>query len=289
MPTMSDLSGNRGGDSDAGPWPALYGGVVGAAAGTGGCAADFIDLRSLLSCTPKARLSFNPSTAGGSATRQGTTERVNLAVGLAFDRLWHHRPMRSDCGQDADGNEVCLAQLAAVDGYITRYFHRVAELSRESVYQMHQRDILCRMRDDLGSNETSSCLVELDEMISKVNLDDRSLQAEISELMQIALRPGDVALPDSQPLTLGQSHWCGDAAVEASPSSPSPHLTTPGEADLACRARSMCACTSEPVPSGTVAGDAPQRAAVDADSPQGAADPPGASRSVPPCDPCTVQ
>merc|ERR1712014_174995 len=76
--------------------------------------------------------------------------------------------------------------MGSVDGFITHYFRHVAELSRESVYQAHQRELLHRMRKDFIAGERSGNIQELDEMIQRVDLDDMSLRTEIASLMRIA-------------------------------------------------------------------------------------------------------
>merc|ERR1740121_2091716 len=111
-----------------------------------------------------------------------STERVEHALGLAFDRLWRDRPVEEDRQDDA-------AEFSGtVDGYITNYFRHVAELSRESVYQSHQRAILNRMREDIVAGDRSGNMRDLEERLQKVELNDKSLQAEIATRMRIVER-----------------------------------------------------------------------------------------------------
>merc|ERR1719291_690100 len=166
-------------------------------------------------------------------------------------------------GATATGNDAVAenADVAnAVDGYITHYFRRVAELSRESVYQSHQRDILNRMREDLADGDRRGSLAELDEMIDKVDMDDRSLRAEIAALMQIAGRENVV---ENCPRSLELGRCCcggnrgeGHHNIESAGSSESgrAHIIAP----LAFRSATV--------------------------GPDGAA-----ARKVPACDACTVQ
>lgn len=120
---------------------------------------------------------------------ESSTDRVNGVVGAAFDRLWRDRPVNPSeamgASQGGAGNSEAQV-LCNVDNYISHYFRHVAELSRESVYQSHQREILQRMREDLVNGDRSGSMRELDEMIQKADLDDKSLQAEIHNLMRIA-------------------------------------------------------------------------------------------------------
>jgi hypothetical protein len=125
---------------------------------------------------------------------------VSNLVGKACERLWREQPcppagssISNDGLADSTGatggnpNPSIEETLnCSVDGYISQYFRHVAELSRESVYQAHQREILRRMRTDLIAGERSGNLKEIDDMIQKVEVEDRSLQAEISNLMRIA-------------------------------------------------------------------------------------------------------
>lgn len=108
-----------------------------------------------------------------------STERIERTLGIAFDRLWCDRP-----GEDPDDAQD--AQLeGTVDSFISSYFRHVAELSRESVYQAHQRAILSRMREDIMAGDRSGNMRDLDERIQRVELSDKSLQAEIANLMRI--------------------------------------------------------------------------------------------------------
>jgi len=112
-----------------------------------------------------------------------SSERVERALGQAFDRLWRERPGCSDSPTEGEG--VDAAQGETVDNYISQYFRHVAELSRESVYQAHQRAILSRMRDDVIAGDRSGNPHELEARIEKVNAHDRVLRAEIASLMRI--------------------------------------------------------------------------------------------------------
>lgn len=124
---------------------------------------------------------------GASGRGESSTERVDHVIGLAFDRLWRDAPTVVVDEPQLDGDP----QLACtVDGYISHYFHRVAELSRESVYQTHQRRILCRMRDDIICGDRCGNMRELDERIQTVELDDKSIRAEIESLMRIVEQDG---------------------------------------------------------------------------------------------------
>jgi len=127
-------------------------------------------------------VSRGPSNRGGSST-----ERVDHVIGLAFDRLWRDAPSVAvdEAAADSDPQLACT-----VDGYISHYFHRVAELSRESVYQTHQRRILSRMRDDVICGDRTGSMRELDERIQNVELDDKSIRAEIETLMKIVEQDG---------------------------------------------------------------------------------------------------
>merc|ERR1719510_1427184 len=78
----------------------------------------------------------------------------------------------------------------AVDGYISNYFRRVAELNRESVYQAHQRVILSRMRDDLAAGDRCGSMRDLDERLQRVELSDQTLRSEIATRMRIVERVG---------------------------------------------------------------------------------------------------
>merc|ERR1712217_12319 len=125
------------------------------------------------------------------AEMEPSTERVERALGLAFDRLWRDRPTANaaEAVSDhdaADGEDDRL--LGTVDSYISNYFRHVAELSRESVYQSHQRAILCRMREDVVAGDRSGNMRDLEERIQKAELNDRSLQAEIASRMKIVDR-----------------------------------------------------------------------------------------------------
>uniref|UniRef100_A0A7S1S8W8 Uncharacterized protein n=1 Tax=Alexandrium catenella TaxID=2925 RepID=A0A7S1S8W8_ALECA len=112
-----------------------------------------------------------------------STERVEEALAAAFDRLWLDRPGCGEASAQARGVDTSLD--STVDTYISHYFRHVAELSRESVYQAHQRAILCRMREDMVAGDRSGNMRELEARIEKVDVNDRSLQAEIASLMRI--------------------------------------------------------------------------------------------------------
>lgn len=126
---------------------------------------------------------------GGPAPEAGdgepSTERVERLLGAAFDRLWRDRPIGM-IGMPADG--ASPGEIGSIDGYISNYFRHVAELSRESVYQSHQRAILCRMREDVVAGDRSGSMRDLDERIQRVEINDRTLQAEIATRMRIVER-----------------------------------------------------------------------------------------------------
>jgi len=131
-----------------------------------------------------ARTRSTRSQEGGSLRlNENSTERVDRALGVAFDRLWRDRPAVAAIPEDAEEGDPAL--LCTVDGYISRYFHRVASLSRESVYQAHQRKILNRMREDVVCGDRCGKLRDLDDKIKRAELDDQSLQAEMTTLMRI--------------------------------------------------------------------------------------------------------
>jgi hypothetical protein len=127
---------------------------------------------------------------------EASEDRVNNLVGKACERLWREQANQPppSCtenladGAGATGTDLNVEDVlnCSVDGYISQYFKHVAELSRESVYQAHQREILRRMRTDLIAGERSGNLKEIEEMIQKVEVEDRYLQAEITNLMRIA-------------------------------------------------------------------------------------------------------
>lgn len=127
----------------------------------------------------------------GRPSGEPSTERVEQALSAAFDRLWRDRPGCAEPSGDAKGADASL-DPTAVDTYISHYFRHVAELSRESVYQAHQRAILCRMRDDIVAGDRSGNMRELEARIEKVDTNDKSLQAEIANLMRI-VEPEDAA------------------------------------------------------------------------------------------------
>mmetsp|Transcript_42490 Transcript_42490/g.117250 ORF Transcript_42490/g.117250 Transcript_42490/m.117250 type:complete len:276 (+) Transcript_42490:93-920(+) len=129
-----------------------------------------------------------------------TSDRVNSAVRLAFDRLWQdeQRPHFEEPDSQAPSN---------VDGFIKRYFHHVADLSRESAYQAHQLEILHRMREDVAVGERAGNTAQLDELIQRVNLDDRSIRSEIANLMRIA----ESSCHPSHPFQFGWSSWFGNS------------------------------------------------------------------------------
>uniref|UniRef100_A0A7S4UXU4 Uncharacterized protein n=1 Tax=Alexandrium monilatum TaxID=311494 RepID=A0A7S4UXU4_9DINO len=175
----SSSSGGSGGSTSFGMWPALQ---------------PTPKLSSLLSATsPRADgLQGEDETTlpgegtlddwrhRGASIGEPSTQRVEQALSQAFDRLWRERPGGSESAAEAE-----LAD-ASVDGYISRYFRHVAELSRESVYQSHQRAVLCRIRDDVVAGDRSGNMRELEARIERVDESDRSLQAEIANLMRIA-------------------------------------------------------------------------------------------------------
>merc|ERR1719254_5836 len=109
---------------------------------------------------------------------------------MAFDRLWCDRPSgpgsSSPSGTEDGASGDASRLLSNVDGYISNYFRHVAELSRESVYLAHQRAILCRMRDDVAAGDRLDRTGDLEARIEKVELNDRTLRAEIANLMRIA-------------------------------------------------------------------------------------------------------
>lgn len=130
-----------------------------------------------------ARTRSTRSQDGSLRYPENSTERVDRALGVAFDRLWRDRPAVPVIPEDAEEGDPAL--LCTVDGYISRYFHRVASLSRESVYQAHQRKILNRMREDVVCGDRCGKLRDLDDKIKRAELDDSSLQAEMATLMRI--------------------------------------------------------------------------------------------------------
>merc|ERR1719498_1325168 len=103
----------------------------------------------------------------------------------AFDKLWCcNRPgmhRQEDLGPAMDPGNLCT-----VDGYIQRHFQRVAELSRDSVYQAHEKRVLLRMREDAMKRSNFKHMEELDERIRRARLDDLTVQEEIATLMKIA-------------------------------------------------------------------------------------------------------
>lgn len=133
-----------------------------------------------------------------------STDRIDRALSLAFDRLWRDRPCSTANPETGDEDHPQL--LCTVDGYISRYFHRVATLSRESVYQAHQRKILHRMKDDVICGDRCGKLQELEERISKAELDDHGLQSEMAELLRI-VAAGDQAASGSD-TSLSRSSPC---------------------------------------------------------------------------------
>merc|ERR1712232_1406073 len=134
--------------------------------------------------------------------------------GLACERLWREQPNQPpttgieepavSTGVVSGNPNASIEEVlsGSVDGYISRYFKHVAELSRESVYQAHQREILRRMRTDLIAGERSGNLKEIEEMIQKVEVEDRHLQAEITNLMRIAGTGGNSSQPSRCPAEL---------------------------------------------------------------------------------------
>lgn len=116
--------------------------------------------------------------------RETSTDRVEQMFGNAFDRLWRNRPI------GLMGMPIQDSDPDSVDGYISCYFHHVAELSRESVYQAHQRKMLNQMRDDLIAGDRSGSVRELDERIQRSEENDQFLQTEIANRMRIVDREG---------------------------------------------------------------------------------------------------
>lgn len=119
----------------------------------------------------------------GGPGAEPSSERVEQALSQAFDRLWRDRPGCSEAAAETEAVDASLG--GTVDTYISHYFRHVAELSRESVYQAHQRAILCRMRDDVVAGDRSGNMRELEARIEKVDVNDKSIQAEIASLMRI--------------------------------------------------------------------------------------------------------
>merc|ERR1719387_1578191 len=160
------------------------------------------------------------STAGtGGQHSSNSTERLERVLAVAFDRIWRDRPP-SSIVEDPAQLECGDPQVqGTIDGYISRYFRKVAELSRESVYQAHQRQLLHRMREDIIRGDRCGNMRELDERIRRVELDDSTLRAEIANLMNIvdSNRPGRRMLPPC--CGTGEGGWvlpawcCGGAAT----------------------------------------------------------------------------
>merc|ERR1712100_40642 len=75
--------------------------------------------------------------------------------------------------------------MATIDGYLSRYFRRIAELNRECVYQSHQKRILKHMRDDVIRGDRSGDVRELDDRISKADGETTTVQTEIAQMMKI--------------------------------------------------------------------------------------------------------
>eukprot|EP00928_Gymnodinium_smaydae_P016189 TRINITY_DN1603_c1_g1_i1.p1 TRINITY_DN1603_c1_g1~~TRINITY_DN1603_c1_g1_i1.p1 ORF type:complete len:316 (+),score=87.11 TRINITY_DN1603_c1_g1_i1:239-1186(+) len=210
--------------------------------------------------TAEAALPFAPLHGGNVSNGMYVEDRVDHAVGLAFERLWRDRTAGLPEQEEPETQQACT-----VDGYIAQYFRHVAELSRESVYQAHQREILERMREDLVAGDRSGSIKELEEMIQKVDVDDRTLQAEIASLMRIA---GQGACGGRNPVQLGSCVCCpgGDDYPPAAPERlQAPLMLTGGEVADANAAGAPAAAGG-----GAAAAD-------------------GGGRSVPPCSACTVQ
>jgi len=128
---------------------------------------------------------ISPPDARPATDWEPSTERVEQVLGAAFDRLWRDRPAGNPPPEEGSGEGA--QALGSVDGYISNYFRQVAELSRESVYQSHQRAILWRMREDVVSGDRTGNMRELDERIQRVEINDRNLQAEIACRMRIVV------------------------------------------------------------------------------------------------------
>eukprot|EP00927_Polykrikos_kofoidii_P056328 TRINITY_DN50475_c0_g1_i1.p1 TRINITY_DN50475_c0_g1~~TRINITY_DN50475_c0_g1_i1.p1 ORF type:complete len:364 (-),score=63.48 TRINITY_DN50475_c0_g1_i1:77-1168(-) len=216
---------NSGATTEDRLWPALQGSgqlrslISGGRTTTSGHGSD---ARRLVSSGSDDRLRLcregqHSRTSDGDGPRCGSTsDRVNFAVGQAFERLWRDRPLSTDSPSNTSEDS---ALLATVDGYISQYFRHVAELSRESVYQAHQRDILYRMREDLIAGDRSGNMRELDKMIRRVDLDDQSLRTEIASLMRIADNNAqtdkaacvDCSPTACRPLEMGCAYFLGEA------------------------------------------------------------------------------
>lgn len=135
---------------------------------------------------------FGIGSTGATSGSSSAEGRIADAVHAAFERLWNSQAeasvakvIASGCDDISDESWSSPQTNSSVDAYISQYFRHVAELSRESVYQAHQRDILQRMREELVLGDRSGSMKELDEMIQRVDVDDRTLKAEIAKLMRI--------------------------------------------------------------------------------------------------------
>jgi len=121
-----------------------------------------------------------------------STERIERALGHAFDRLWccdrNERDLAVPSVEGAANDEL----IHSIDCYIAQHFRRVAELSRESIYQGHQYQLWNRMKENVrkcgqGQEDdgVADHLRELDDKINRAALDDYNVQQEINNLMRI--------------------------------------------------------------------------------------------------------
>lgn len=129
-----------------------------------------------------------------------STERIERALGHAFDRLWccdrNDRDMSCANADGGNGQTHDELLIGTIDCYIAQHFRRVAELSRESIYQGHQYQLWNRMKENVArcgdgheDDGVADHLRELDDKINRAALDDQNVQQEINHLMRIVQGP----------------------------------------------------------------------------------------------------
>lgn len=120
-----------------------------------------------------------------------STERLDRALGIAFEKLWREQPPTLALEEENGGENAEV--LSRIDGYLSNYFRRVAELNRECVYQGHQKRILQRMREDVIRGDRCGNVRDLDEKIQKADGDETLVQGEIAQMMRILGLEGGTA------------------------------------------------------------------------------------------------
>jgi len=138
-----------------------------------------------------------------SAEDKGTGKSEKITITNDKGRLTEEEIERMVREAEENAEEdVNSKVMATIDGYLSKYFRRIAELNRECVYQSHQKRILKHMRDDVIRGDRSGDVRELEDRIQKADGETSTVQTEIAAMMKILE-------PTTTPVCPAQLACCG--------------------------------------------------------------------------------